>query len=231
MKTRVFAQALPAFALLFISCTVTNKNNSDKSPRASKKKNIVNSKSTEKTSTSTTKYSPNEKHSNTSPLISRANEINNYATRNGYSTKYCFLIDMSLESGRNRFFVYDLEKRSVVYSGLVAHGCCNERFISQPIFSNTSGSGCSSLGKYKIGPLYRGQWGKSYRLYGLDKSNSNAYRRAVVIHGHGSVEDKEIYPRVLINSFGCPMVSYRFLDKLSSIIEHSKKPILLWIYR
>jgi hypothetical protein len=230
MKTRVFALALPAFVLLFISCTVTNKNNSDKSPRASKKKNIVNSKSTEKTSTSTTKYGPNEKHSN-SALISRANEINNYASQNGYSTKYCFLIDMSLASGRNRFFVYDLEKRSVVYSGLVAHGCCNERFISQPIFSNTSGSGCSSLGKYKIGALYRGQWGKSYRLYGLDKSNSNAYRRAVVIHGHGSVEDKEIYPRVLINSFGCPMVSYRFLDKLSSIIEHSKKPILLWIYR
>ena len=231
MKTKVFVPALPVFVLLFISCTVTNKNNSDKSPPASNKKNIVNSKSTEKPWTSTTKNSPNEKYGNTYALVSRANEINNYARQNGYSTKYCFLIDMSLASGRNRFFVYDLEKKSVAYSGLVAHGCCNERFISHPVFSNTSGSGCSSLGKYKVGAFYRGQWGKSCRLYGLDKSNSNAYRRAVVIHGNGWVEDKEIYPRVLINSFGCPMVSYRFLDQLSRIIEHSEKPILLWIYR
>jgi L,D-transpeptidase catalytic domain len=231
MKTRVFALALPAFVLLFISCTVIEKNNTDKSSPASKKKNIVYSESTKKIRTSTTKNSPNEKPGNTSALISRANEINNYASQNGYSTKYCFLIDMSLASGRNRFFVYDLEKRSVAYSGLVAHGCCNERFISHPIFSNTSGSGCSSLGKYKIGASYRGEWGKSYRLYGLDKSNSNAYRRAVVIHGNAFVKDEEIYPRVLCNSFGCPMVSFRFLDKLSLIIEHSEKPILLWIYR
>ena len=157
--------------------------------------------------------------------------VNSYVAQNGFSTEYCFLIDMSLPSGRNRFFVYDIKKESIVFSGLVAHGCCNESFIAHPRFSNNSGSGCSSLGKYKIGDFYRGQWGKSYRLYGLDQSNSNAYKRAVVIHGHACIEDKEIYPRVLCNSFGCPMVSFKFFNKLSSIIEHSDKPILLWIYR
>ncbi|TMI65816.1 MAG: hypothetical protein E6H07_07880 [Bacteroidetes bacterium] len=159
------------------------------------------------------------------------NKATDYAAQNGLSTEYCFLIDMNQSSGHNRFFVYSYKKNSIVYSGLVAHGCCNESFIANPRFSNTSGSGCSSLGKYKVGEFYRGQWGKSFRLYGLDKSNSNAYKRAVVIHGHKCIEDKEIYPRVLCNSFGCPMVSFKFFDKLSGIIEKSDKPILLWIYR
>lgn len=159
------------------------------------------------------------------------NKATDYVVQNGLSTEYCFLIDMNQPSGRNRFFLYNIKKESVVYSGLVAHGCCNESFIANPRFSNISGSGCSSLGKYKVGEFYRGQWGKSFRLYGLDKSNSNAYKRAVVIHGHSCIEDKEIYPRVLCNSFGCPMVSFKFFDKLSTIIEKSEKPILLWIYR
>jgi len=159
------------------------------------------------------------------------NKATDYAVQNGLSTEYCFLIDMNQPSGRNRFFVYNTKKNSLVYSGLVAHGCCNESFISSPRFSNASGSGCSSLGKYKVGEFYRRQWGKSFRLYGLDKSNSNAYKRAVVIHGHSCIEDNEIYPRVLCNSFGCPMVSFKFFDKLSDIIEKSDKPILLWIYR
>src|ERR1043165_3933703 len=63
---------------------------------------------------------------------------------------------------------------SVACSGLVAHGCCNETFISHPKFSNSSNSGCSSLGKYKVGSFYTGKYGASYRLYGLDNSNSNA---------------------------------------------------------
>lgn len=159
------------------------------------------------------------------------NEINLYAAKNGYSTKYCFLVDMSLPSGRRRFFVYNLEKNTVVFSGLVAHGSCNETFLSRPKFSNAASCGCSSLGKYKVGGFYRGHYGKSYRLYGLDNSNSNAYRRAVVIHGYDCVPDEEIYPRVLCNSLGCPGVSYNFFEKLSRIIEQSEKPILLWVYR
>ena len=164
-------------------------------------------------------------------LYQRSVQARHYIKAHGFNSRHCFLMDMRLPSGSNRFFVYNTKKESIVYSGLVAHGCCNESFIANPRFSNASGSGCSSLGKYKVGEFYRGQWGKSFRLYGLDKSNSNAYKRAVVIHGHSCIEDKEIYPRVLCNSFGCPMVSFKFFDKLSGIIEKSDKPILLWIYR
>jgi hypothetical protein len=159
-----------------------------------------------------------------------AKNVKSYAVQNRYSTKYCFLVDMSMPSGANRFFVYDLEKNSVVYSGLVAHGSCNENFRTGPKFSNGLNTGCSSLGKYKIGELYNGKYGKSYRLYGLDNSNSTAYKRGVVIHPYNCVPDKEIYPAVLCNSFGCPMVSNTFFGKLSQIISKADKPILLWIF-
>lgn len=154
-----------------------------------------------------------------------------YSAKNKLSTDYCFLVDMSLPSGRNRCFVYDLKKNSIVYSGLVAHGSCNETFLARPRFSNESRSGCSSLGKYQVGQFYTGQYGKSYRLTGLDNTNSNAFNRAVVLHGYKCVPDQEIYPRVLCNSLGCVMVSYKFFDKLSRLINKSDKPILLWVYR
>jgi hypothetical protein len=159
------------------------------------------------------------------------NKIDIYAQQNNMSTEYCFLVDMSLPSGRNRFFIYDLIKRSIVYSGLVAHGSCNEQFLSRPKFSNNPKTGCSSLGKYKVGEFYTGKYGKSYRLHGLDDCNSNAFKRAVVIHGYDCVPDREIYPRVLCNSLGCVMVSYNFFDKVSRIIRKTDKPVVLWVYQ
>lgn len=159
------------------------------------------------------------------------NKVNSYALQNNMSTEYCFLVDMSLPSGRNRFFIYDLKKNSIVHAGLVSHGSCNETFMARPKFSNESKSGCSSLGKYKVGEFYTGKYGKSFRLHGLDNCNSNAYKRAVVIHGYHCVPDQEIYPRVLCNSLGCVMVSYKFFDKISRIIGKAEKPIVLWVYQ
>ena len=160
-----------------------------------------------------------------------ASKVNNYAAQNDMSTEYCFLVDMSVPSGQNRFYIYDLKKKSVIHAGLVAHGTCNETFLARPRFSNVSNSNCSSLGKYKVGEFYRGKYGKSFRLHGLDNCNSNAYKRAVVIHGYSCVPDEEISPRVLCNSQGCPMVSYKFFEKISKIIGKTDKPILLWIYQ
>jgi hypothetical protein len=167
---------------------------------------------------------------NKSMMMVLANKVNVFAAANGYSTKYCFLVDMSLPSGRNRFFVYDLEKGTVVKSALVAHGSCNETYLARPRYSNSSKSGCSSVGKYSVGDFYRGKYGKSFRLHGLDNSNSNAFSRAVVIHGYDCVPDEEIYPRVLCNSLGCVMVSYNFFDKISNYIQKTDKQIVLWVY-
>jgi hypothetical protein len=161
----------------------------------------------------------------------QANKGKVYAQSQKLSTNYAFLIDMSQPSGRYRFFVYDFKKDSVLEQGLVAHGSCNTNYLETAQYSNTPESGCSSLGKYKVGNSYKGQFGKAYKLHGLEASNSNAFQRFVVLHAYDCVPNSEVYPQPICNSLGCPMVSYTFLAKLSTYIDQSPKPILLWIYQ
>jgi hypothetical protein len=164
-------------------------------------------------------------------LREKAAEVNKFLTNKKFNTEICFLIDMNIESGRNRFFVYDLKKDSVLFSGLVAHGSCDEGFRSAASFSNKVNSGCSSLGRYKIGGSYTGRFGLSYKLHGLDSSNNNAYQRFVVLHEYECVPEQETYPIPICNSRGCPMVSPGFMKLLRAILNSSPTPILLWIYQ
>jgi len=165
-----------------------------------------------------------------SRLKKQADKIKTYALRRGYSTSYCIFADMELPSGRNRFFVYNLDKDSIVLSGLVAHGSCNSSYLEKAWFSNEPGCGCSSSGMYKVGGSYTGRFGKAFKLYGLDSTNSNAYKRSIVLHSYPQVPDHEIYPDALGNSLGCPMVAPGVLKQTTGIIEHSKKPVLLWVF-
>ncbi len=161
----------------------------------------------------------------------QAAALRSYAAQKHFSTQYCFLIDMHLPSGKNRFFVYDLERDTTVLAGLVAHGSCNAPFANEASFNNTPRCGCSSIGKYKIGYAYKGRFSTSFKLFGIDSTNDNAFERNVVLHAYDCVPDHETYPYPICNSLGCPMVSYKFLNALSNIITRSKQPILLWIYQ
>jgi hypothetical protein len=149
--------------------------------------------------------------------------------KNGYSTNICFLIDLSKPSGKPRFFVYNFRDSAISRSGLVTHGSCNKLFLSTIIYSNKPGSGCSSFGRYRVGRFYKGIFGDSYRLYGLDSSNSNAFERNIVLHSHRCIPEKEIYPGQICNSQGCTTVSPVFLQELKKLILNEKKPILLWV--
>jgi len=175
-------------------------------------------------------YSVIEQPKRLSPLDRRAGEMKMFAQKRGYSTRYCFLLDMRMESGLKRFFVYDFGKNKAEISGLVAHGSCDQNFLKEARFSNTPGGGCTSVGIYKVGSAYYGQYGRAYKLYGLESSNSNAFNRAIVLHSYSCVPDEECFPKPICNSSGCPMVSVAFLSKLSAIIDQSDKPILLWVY-
>lgn len=152
-----------------------------------------------------------------------------FTKNNGYNESVCFLIDMTLPSGQNRFFVYDMIKDTVQSSGLVTHGRCNEMWLEGRNYSNVPGYGCSSLGKYKIGYSYNGTFGLAFKLYGLDKTNSNAFKRYVVLHAHECVPESEVQDEIC-QSDGCPTVSPNFLQELKPIIKGSSKPILLWIF-
>ncbi len=163
-------------------------------------------------------------------LKSIGDEAKSFVSANGYNKSFCFLLDMRLGSGRNRFFVYDLVHDSIVMAGLVAHGSCNTDFLMQAKFSNTPGCGCSAKGKYKVGYKYSGRFGTAYKLYGLDTSNSNAFDRYIVLHSYYMVPDKETTPLPICNSLGCAMVSDNFIKKLAVKLDASKKPVLLWMF-
>lgn len=165
----------------------------------------------------------------TAKLKEKAGEAKLFVKQKAYNNNYCFLIDMNLPSGQNRFFVYNLKKDSLESSGLVAHGNCFEYWLDGRRYSNKVGSGCTSLGKYKIGSSYTGKWGYSYKLHGLDSTNNNALERTVVLHSHSCVPEKEVADEIC-QSNGCPTVSPAFLQKLKLIINSSKKPVLLWVY-
>lgn len=163
-------------------------------------------------------------------LKKKAVSLRQFAASNKYNNSIGFLVDMSLSSGKKRLFVYDLQKDSIITSGLMTHGSCNTAYLEKAKFSNTPDCGCSSLGKYAIGYKYKGKFGDAYKLYGLDSSNSNAFNRFIVLHGYSEVPDIES-SLPICNSLGCPMVSHNFLDKLDMQISKSKEPILLWIFQ
>ena len=124
-------------------------------------------------------------------LKTKALSIKKYIAAHHYSSKICFLVDMKIASGRNRFFVFDLQKDSILFSGLVAHGSCDNGFQMKANFSNKVNSGCSCLGKFSIGNSYNGRFGTAYKLYGLDSSNSNAYERSIVLHSYDCVPGRK----------------------------------------
>ena len=148
----------------------------------------------------------------------------------GFNKRFCFLIDMSLPSGRNRFFVYDLLRDTVMTSGLVAHGNCNQYWLEGRRYDNKVGCGCTSLGRYRVGAAYSGRFGRAFKLHGLDSTNGNAYARYVVLHSYGCVPAGETDSDIC-QSNGCPMVSPAFLKKLEPLIDTAPRPVLLWIFQ
>ena len=147
-----------------------------------------------------------------------------------YNSDVVFFLDMKIESRKNRFFIYDLKHNKLLDKGLVGHGSGSETGTPGKLkFSNVKNSNCSSLGKYAIGGSYSGRFGKAYKLYGLDQTNSNAFDRNIVLHKYIDVPfDEQINP--ICNSLGCPMVNEKFFRIIEKKIDNSKKKIILVIY-
>lgn len=158
-------------------------------------------------------------------------EIKSFISKNKkYNQHIAFMIDMKIPSEKYRFVVYNLRKDSVLEQGIVAHGIGSETGIhGQLTFSNIPNSKATSLGKYAIGNSYTGQFGKAYKLHGLDTSNSKAFERYVVLHQyHMAPHEQKNHP--IIRSEGCPMVSSQFFKTLEKYIDTADKKILLDIY-
>lgn len=159
-----------------------------------------------------------------------------YAKENTMNNDYYFLLDLSIHSGKNRFFVYDFKQKKIIDQNIVTHGACdhfetNVTKYQKAKFSSRQDSHCSMRGKFKIGKRDYSSWGINvkYWLHGLEEQNKSAVDRVVVLHSWTQVANTEIYPRYSPLSWGCPAVSNAFMRKLDSRLQKAEKPVLLWI--
>jgi hypothetical protein len=163
-------------------------------------------------------------------------EAQQFIEKNQYHADFYILVDLSIHSGKNRFFVYDFKQQKNTLEALTTHGSCDQ-FESNPTkyqkvkFSNENNSHCSSQGKYRIGKRDYSSWGINikYWLHGLEKSNDQAVKRVVVLHSWDAVSDNEIYPQYSPLSWGCPAISNEKMKEIDPILKPIKKPVLLWI--
>ena len=166
-----------------------------------------------------------------------------YCKNNGYNSDYCFFVDFSQDTQTKRFMVYDFNKKKVVFSCYCAHGndgSSGSLQTDENSFSNEVGSHKSSLGKYKVGKRryinsIDGTMDVSmyqypcYETHGLDKTNSNAHKRGILIHPMPGMDSNWFFIPPWV-SLGCFSVGLDAFDKLSEYIESSSKPMLLWAY-
>ena len=164
-------------------------------------------------------------------LFNRAKIIKKFIVNNSkYNNEIAFIIDMKIMSGKNRFFVYDLKNNVIIDQGLVAHGIGSQtQTEGELIFSNEPNSLSTSLGKYSIGSSYNGQFGKSYKLFGLEETNNKAFARNIVLHKYSKVPFGE-QESPICKSFGCPMINVEFYKRIEKLIDNSKTNIILDIF-
>ena len=154
-------------------------------------------------------------------------ELKEYCHKKGLSESYAVVVDFELHSGKHRFFVCDLKKEKIVASSLCAHGVGNGSTPRKPVFSNEVGSLCSSLGHYKITHKHRMATSglMSFRLEGLDATNSNAHQRGILIHSAKVISlcRLGIFPFYLpldkrISS-GCFAVDIDMMDTIDNLVK------------
>lgn len=129
--------------------------------------------------------------------------------------KYAVYIDYSKASTTKRFYLLNMQNGSVERF-LVAHGKGSGEGLMATKFSNVKDSLKTSLGMYIAGEIYKGSYGTSMRLYGLEKTNDQAYVRDIVMHGADYASSdfpdqinwktKKPFGRLGL-SWGCPALS------------------------
>lgn len=172
------------------------------------------------------------------PLEAMETEALNYCKTKKLNPDFYLIIDLGRHSGLERFYVWDFAKHTITDSFLVSHGCYTSAWGSDQtktnaVVSNTPDSHASSIGKYIIGERGYSQWGINikYLLHGMDKTNSNAQKRIIVLHGWDQVSDAPVYPDGTPEGWGCPAVSNNAMRKLDALLKSSEKRVLMWVVR
>lgn len=130
------------------------------------------------------------------------------------------VIDYSKPSREKRLWVFDLDKRQLLFEEWVAHGK-NSGGDVPTAFSNRVNSHQSSLGLYRTGPTYHGRHGRSLRLFGLEPGfNDNSRERAIVMHSAAYADPKVVTQLGRLGrSLGCPALRPAIAQKLIDTVK------------
>lgn len=129
------------------------------------------------------------------------------------------VVDFTLPSKSPRMYLIDLRAKTT-HSVLVAHGLGSDPDYTGWLirFSNIPGSLATSAGGYVTGPAYIGEHGHSLRLQGLDRTNSNAADRDIVIHSAWYVsQERALSTGKIGRSDGCFAVAHASLEQ---VLDH-----------
>lgn len=161
-----------------------------------------------------------------------------YCVSEGLNRNFYFLVDLNQHSGLKRFYVWDFEKNTAIDTFMVSHGCGKSTWYSDktkdnPTISNEPESHCSSVGRYLIRERGFSSFGIGikYSLQGIDVTNNNAYKRAIVLHSWDPVTDYEVYPMGTAEGWGCPAVSNNTMRYLDTLLKSSDRVTLMWIIK
>ena len=103
--------------------------------------------------------------------------------------KYVVMVDYSRSILEKRFYLVNTKTEKVEMTSVVSHAW-NSGMLYASDFSNEYGSEKSSLGAYLTETTYYGKFGYSLVLKGLDKTNSNAKERLIVVHSSKLMKGK-----------------------------------------
>lgn len=142
------------------------------------------------------------------------------AKSSGLGNNILTIVDYSMPSTERRLWVIDMNTKKVLFNTHVAHGKnSGANFATK--FSNRHGSNMSSLGLFLTGDIYKGHYGNSLNLFGLEnKFNSNAHARRIVFHKALYVNEN-IIKKIgrLGRSFGCLALNASVADKIMNTIK------------
>jgi hypothetical protein len=137
------------------------------------------------------------------------------------------IVNFTAPSTERRFFLINLPTGKV-QSFYTAHGLGSGRSNYATKFSNIKDSRQTSLGIYLTGETYKGSYGRTLRMYGLERSNDQAYNRDIVVHGAWYVGEDfintinsktgEPFGRLGL-SWGCPALSLYMAARVIPVIQ------------
>ncbi len=131
--------------------------------------------------------------------------------------RYITIVDFAKHSARSRLFILDLNSGAVsVYHTTHGVGSDPKDTGVAQTFGNIVNSGMSSIGFFRTGETYHGNYGYSIRIDGLSRTNSRVRERAVVFHGWKKAKEKNVKQE---RSHGCFAFDFAVRDAIINKIK------------